>query len=365
MRSWVNNSFTGALAGAVFLLMLTAPEPGDACAFHTYAPERTAVDWIIDSRELILARPDPEDEFSYVMAERLKGRLESPDLPFLVDSTNRRRLAANPADSVLFALDDDGQWKMIAYVDSELRAVIDTVLSRAESWKEAGYNRKRLALSEGLQDHADPALRSLALREIDRAPYELLREIDLRIPVEALRAGLWTLQGYPYQPIRALLLGLSGSDAARSEIHGFIDRVASRERDRVNNLGAFATALIELDGPAGIARLEATFLANTSQSLYNLEQVVEALAIHNGVGSRGLRSSIDAALKRFLDARPEGAPLVARQFSSRGDWSQAARLRKILGERHLHGRIELLPVAVYVAQARRANARGSEQTPVN
>lgn len=364
MRRWINNPLAGTLAGAVLLFMLAAPEPVDACAFHTYVPERTAIDWVIDSRELILARPDPEDEFSYVMVERLNGRPESPDLPFLVDSVNRRRLAANPSDSVLFALGDDGRWEMVAYVDNDLRAIIDTVLSKSGSWKK-GYNRERFALFEGLQDHSDPALRSLALREIDRAPYELLKEIDLRIPVEELRANLWTLQGYPYQPIRILLLGLSGSDVARTEIHGFMERAADRERDRVSNLGAFATALIELDGPSGITRLEETFLANTRQPLHNLEQVVEALAIHNGVGSRDLRNAIDAALKRFLDVRPEGAPLVARQFSSRGDWSQAGRLQKILGERHLHASVELLPVAVYVAQARRAYARGLEQTPVN
>lgn len=362
MRPWSRNSIVRGVGGAVFLLTLMAPEPADACAFHTYLPERTAIDWIVDGQQVILARPDPENEFSYIMVERLRGQLESPDLTFLVDSSKRRRLAANPSDTVLFALNDGGQWTMVAYVDSEFRAIIDTVLSKSSTWKE-GYSRERFTLFEHLQDHPDPDLSSLALREIDRAPYKLLKEMDLRIPVEELRENLWTPQGYPYQPIRVLLLGISGSESARTEIYDFIDRVA--DWDWANSLGAFATALIELDGPDGVSRLEKTFLVNTDQPLDNLEQVVEALAIQNGVGSRDLQLAIDAALERFLDIRPEGAALVARQFSSRDDWSQAGQLQKRLGDRRLQRSTELLSIAMYVAQARRANARVSESMPEN
>jgi hypothetical protein len=137
---------------------------------------------------------------------------------------------------------------------------------------------------------------------LDKAPYDLLRGIDLKIPVESLLADLWTVQGIAYQPIRVLLLGVSKDQAARSEIHRFIAR--AQDSDTSTNLGAFATALVEIDGPAGIERLEREMLRDPGQPLGKLEQIVEALAIHNGANSADVKDAIGAALERLVGARP-------------------------------------------------------------
>jgi hypothetical protein len=340
---------------AALLYAAPADRAAEACAFHLYAPEKTVVDWIIQADHLVVARNDPENPFSYMVTETLRDGGRTVTIDQLVDTNTRRRFASNPDDAMLFAHDSEtGGWRSVAYLTPDFRQVVDRVRADMATWQ-PGYAAARFEMFAGLQDNPDAEVRRLAILEIDKAPYELLRGIDLRIPPDSLLAELWTPQGYPYQSIRILLLGLSGDDMARREIHAFVDRVA--EWDWANNLGAFATALVEIDGPDGVARLEKAFLANPTQPLDKLEQVVEALAIHSGVGSVALRAEIGTTLDRFLRARPEAAPLVARQFGSRSDWSQAAVLQTLLQDNRLDSATGLMAVAVYVAQARDANAK--------
>ena len=120
------------------------------------------------------------------------------------------------------------------------------------------------------------------------------------------------------------------------------------------HLGPFATALIELDGPSGVALLEEALLSDPDQPLETLTGPVEAMAIHHGLGEPARARAVTAALTRFVAARPEGAVLVARHFGSRYDWSQAASLSPLLSHPALRGSGGLLPVALYVAQARHA-----------
>ena len=114
---------------------------------------------------------------------------------------------------------------------------------------------------------------------------------------------------------------------------------------------------------AGVDFLEAHYLANPRQPLANLEQVVEALAIQHGAAPPEVRTQIAGALKRFVNARPEGAPLVARQFVTRQDWSQAPLLAQIMEEDWLTSAPDLLAVAIYVAQARGAGSVSAQTQP--
>jgi hypothetical protein len=323
-----------------------------ACGFHTYLPEKTVVDWIIDSDHLVVARNSPGNEFEYEVLDVLRGGGAAVDIPRLVDTRARQGFARNPQDTSLFAFDrEDQDWELVAHLTPEFRSVVEEVVRRAPNWG-AGYDPDRFRLFEALQDHPNEVLRMLALREIDQAPYDLLRTLDVRIPTQDLLSHLWTQDGYPYQPIRVLLLGLTDDEAARAEIHEFVDRVAGW--DWANNLGAFATALVEIDGKAGVALLESRFLSDADQPLDKLEQVVEALAIHNDIGTPDLVTEIGASITRLVALRPEAAPLVARQFGDRQDWSQALALEPVITDRSLPNAADYLRVAVYVAQGRDA-----------
>lgn len=344
---------------AMLLGVAYSSAPATACAFHTTKPDKTVIDRVVETDHLVIARSDPDDLFRFKVVETLVDGGRTPQIAELVDSTTRRRLDANPEDGVLFAhAPDTGTWLRLAYLTPAYGDVLDRVLAERSNWGE-GYGPARFEMFALLQTHPDGALRDLALREIDKAPYELLRNLELEIPVADLLAAMSGVQGYAYRPIRALLLGLSGEDAARKYLRRHIGAVAALGRG-TPHLGAFATALIEIDGVDGVERLERLLLADPDLPLATLEQVVEALAIHHGVGADGMRVSISAALQRLAGARPEAAPSVARQFGSRNDWSQAATLQRLVQDHALANTADLRAVAVYVAQARGAGTRRAD-----
>ncbi len=322
-----------------------------ACGFHMYAPEKTVIDWLVEGDHVVVARNAPGNPFAYVPVETLVDNGEPVAIGALVDSATRRRLALNPEDGVLFVHEPStGRWERLAYLTPDYRDLVETVLSRRAGWT-GPYDPDRFALFEGLQTHPSPAMRTLALREIDQAPYEMLRDIDLRIPVDDLLAGVRDPNGFALRPIRVLLLGLSDDPKARSALRTAIDSMGRVDTGSFI-LGAYATALIEIDGAAGIARLEDAVLNNPLLGIDTLEQVVSALAIHGGSGSPDLQGEIQKTLVRLMDARPVAAAAIARQYFTREDWSQADILEPVLRSGRLADAAVVMPVAMYLAQAR-------------
>lgn len=319
-----------------------------ACAFHTYNPEQTLVDRVIASPNVVLARPDPKDPNSFAPIQTLRGT--APDsLPTLVNSVYRKRLALNPEDSVLF-VQEDGDWQLAAYTPPDHQEIVMTVLENADAWK-GTYTRDWLDLFATRLTDDDEDLRNLALREVDKAPYSLLREISTPLPVQDMADQLWTLEGFTFQSIRVLLLGISDSDIARAEVANFLTRVQSWPW--ANTLGAFSVAEIELNGTKGVATLRDLYLTDPKQPVEKLEQVIEAFAIHAGVDhSDDLALAMDAAITDMLQARPDAGAALARQFGSRSDWRHGDVLTQVLTDNHLSQGSGLLEVAMYVAQAR-------------
>ena len=326
-------------------LWLALSGPGLPCAFHTIAPERTAIDRITQAQDLILARPGARNPFAFEVTEVLRGTADTPP-PFLVSSEDRRRLSLHPDEAVIFARGGSGEWERVALLDTAFRPLLE----QARDWP-AAYTDTRFATFAGLLDHPDPDIRRLALQEIDKAPYPMLRSLRGRTPpAETLIAGLWTRDGYPYQSIHVLLLGLEGSDAARAEILRHFDDAARPGDDP--RLGAFATALVELDGAQGIARLEQLYFADPAQPLTRVEQVVEALAIQSAANPDQIAGPVGEAFDRLIAARPGAAAAIARQYAAREDWSQVERLGRAVSEGRMTASADLLSVAVYLARAR-------------
>lgn len=351
---WAKRLAVVSLLAAAGALCLPSPlvHSASACAFHTSLPARTLVDELIESDHIVLARPDEQNGYSYRVVETLRDGGRPVVLRQLVDSAMRRSLIANPHHSVLFVFDTDAEdWVSIAYLDEERRRIIDTVMTGMRSWG-PDYDPGRFAIFEALQDHPDAILRALALQELDRASYKMLRTLDLRFSVDELLDGLWSMGALPYVPIRALLLGLSKDERARAEINTRIEKWSSGYAPRY--LGAFATALIESEGAAGVDKLAELYLADPSQRLDTLEMVVEAMAIQSGANTPAVRHRIAEATAALTSARPGAAALVVRQFGSRNDWSQAEHLKALLSAKAITSAADLLPVVSYVAMAERA-----------
>ena len=320
-----------------------------ACAFHSYKPENTVIDWLLKAEHLVTARASQQDDYTYQVAETLRDGEGPVPITWLADGATRNRLAANPDDALLFAYDVSSEkWRNVAYLSTAFRQVVDDVLTQEQDWG-TQFHAARFRFFEDLLDHTDPAIRGLAIAEIDKAPYALLKTMAVKPSADRLLSDLWSPDDYQYQAIRILLLGLTGAPEARAEILAFVDRTA--DWDWARNLGAYSTALVEIDGVAGVELLDATLLSDHRQPLDKLEMVVEALAIHHGVGPRAVRDGIARALDRLVRERPQAAPLIARQFGSRNDFSREGALRGALRSKQLQSAEAFMSVASYIAQA--------------
>lgn len=331
-------------------LGLTAAPVAMACAFHTYAPDPTLVDVLMGSAHVVVARPDPAAPSVYRAVDALIGPMAFVEIPIAVDGDTRAALAATPDAAVLFARDGSyGPWLQLAVLDAPYRGVIDTVVARRDAWIMGDYE-DRFQLFAGRLNDPNPDLRRLALMELDRADYSVLRRLDLP---DVTGLGQDLEGGEPeLRPIRLLLAGLS-KDAALIPVlaEGLVSAVA---RD-VPYLGAYATALVELAGPQAVAQIIDLYLAPETLPLATREKIVEALAIHSQSGPAKTKRAIRRGMSDLLDATPELAAAVARQFGFRSDWTMARPIKAAYAAAPPQTVADIFAVTQYIAVAEGGN----------
>ncbi len=336
MRVW-------AQAGVVSLGFATSAV---ACAFHSYTPDPTLVDILMGSEHAVLAQPDPANPYYYTPVAALIGSTDGVVIPDPLDDKTLARLKQNPSATVLFARDGPyGPWLKLAVLDDRYRAVIDTVIGRKDSWS-LGGDEDRYQVFAGLVNDANPDIRRLALLELDRADYSLLRE--MRLPkVASLRADLEA--GDPdLRPIRILLAGLSHDKRLVQIVSDGLDSAARRD---VAYLGAYATALVELGGADSVGYIIERFLAPDALTVATREKIIEALAIHSQTGETPVKRAVRSGLTNLLGERPELAAAVARQFGFRSDWSLAKPLRAAAAARPPSEIADVFSINQYLAIA--------------
>jgi hypothetical protein len=143
--------------------------------------------------------------------------------------------------------------------------------------------------------------------------------LPLDIDVARLRAQLNDPMEFDLRPIRILLLGQSEMPDLKPEFRAGLQRSIELES---SELGAFATALIQLGGSASVEEIAATYLINQQVPLVPREVLIEALALHHESGSPELRKTISRSLATAAWVDPALAGAIARQFGSRNDGSQ-------------------------------------------
>lgn len=282
-----------------------------ACEFHGYTPDPTLVDILLGTEQVVIAQPAADDPTRYVMQEALLGP-EGIPIPIPVTAD------VGPSETVLLAREEAyGPWLELAVLDDAYRDLIDQVIARQSDWLYGGDD-ERFQMFADLVNHPNPDIRDLALRELDRADYIILRGLDIP-PVSTLRSDVQDVDD-DLRPIRILLAGLSGDQSYVDVISGGLTRAVALD---LPYLGAYATALIELQGPKAVKIIvDAHFLA--SDLPYDThERLLEALAIKNQT-ARGMTSrAIEQGMSQVLQEAPELAGIAARQFGIRSDWSIA------------------------------------------
>lgn len=285
-----------------------------ACAFHGYTPNPTAVDVLLGTEQIVIARPASSDPNRLAPVETLAGPPLS-DIPVTVDTATQRRLAANADSTVLLARDGAyGPWLQIAVLDPRYRAVMDHVIARQSAWLN-GNEAERLSFFAKLVNDPNPDVRRLALQELDRVSYSDLR--DARVPmVRTLGQDIVKGDG-DLKPIRILLAGLSGDATYSALLQSELAAAVPRD---VPHLGAYATALVELDGQAGVAHILDNHLTDPTLLWGAREKLLQALAIQYRVAPGPTRRSIARGIAELSRSSPDMAEAAARQFGSTDRW---------------------------------------------
>ncbi|MDJ0822457.1 MAG: hypothetical protein QNJ09_11715 [Paracoccaceae bacterium] len=302
----MRHGFLGwVLSGA---LSLGAGQGALACAFHGYTPDPTLVDLLLATEQVVTVRLDPGDARRYVPVRTLMGP-EVAEIAISAGPDMRQRLKANPAQTVLLARDGAyGPWMEIAVLDARYRQVVERVVARQSAWL-LGADQERLALFAKHLNDPNPDIRRLALQELDRAPYADLKK--LRLPkVQNLRQDLSNGER-DLMPIRVLLAGLSSDKGFGRVLATDLDTAV---RSDVPYLGAYATALIELQGKAAVRHILERYLTTGTLPITTQERLLEALALHYKTGSSAMRRLIAREVAALVRERPTLAEPAARQF---------------------------------------------------
>jgi len=354
------------LAGVLLTVTLFVfATPAVACPVCIDRPEATLADRLLRAEVVIVAREDPAQPFHFAPVGILKGTVGAEPIPLLLDSTTRRRLSARPDAGVLLLRDGD-DWTRAGFADTVWRETVMTILSEGPRWSRASDERFRFF--EALLHHADDRVRHLAIDELSRARYGLIRAMPRPIDGTTARRALVDRFEIPWASFYILMLGLSerpGDQALVRDRHAAIARLGgSRE------LGAWAAALIEIDGAAAIGRLAKTWFETPGRDVEALRDVITALAVHGREGDPALRPTILATLGDVPLLRPDLGGSVAAALGEIGDFSQADVIERAMLDAARRNDValrepELLAAGLYVSRARRAEDAAADRREVS
>lgn len=350
--------FRAALAAA----LIAGAGPAAACPVCIDKPEATLTDRLLEADTVVIAREDPSHPFRFAAAVLLKGGAVDEPIPLLLDSATRRLIALRPEDGVLLAYGRDG-WSHAGYADAVWRATAAAILKEGPGWREAPDSRFAFFAARLHDDDAD--LRRLAVDELSRARYGLIRAMDRPLGGAAARAALIDPARIPWAGFYILMLGLS----ERAEDHALVrDRVASAARlGGGRELDAWATAWIEIDGATAVAALAADWFETPDRPAADLRAVIDALSVHAREGEPALRPAILSALYALPARRPDVGGSVAAVLGAIGDFSQAEAIERAMRDVARRKTLqlddsELVSAALYAGRARWAARAAASET---
>lgn len=300
------------LASAAFAAALGWAPPAAACLACIEMPQQSLADRVLAAEAVALLRPMPDDPFRFAPTGFLRGGPAVPPVPFLVSRSRAAELAADPQAAVVGTWSEAEGWAVHDFGGPALAEALADLLARDLSTPAA----RRDAFAP-LVPHPDPAVARMAMVEMARLPYPVLRQagvrIDRRLVADMAADPHWA----EWAPAAIVLLGLSDDPADAA----FLRRtVADMARDgRSTHLAAWATALIEVDGHA-IEWLEATYGGAVARDEGELRQIGLAMAGHAMREDR-FGTAVRAAMAGLAERSPAFTAAVAGPLMDRGDWS--------------------------------------------
>jgi len=299
-----------------------------ACQICVPLPERTLADRLLASDAVVLAREDAARPFHYQPVETLFGKPGEAPIDLFLHSQARRMLAADPDRAMVLTHNPrDDSWTALGFTTPELERVLREILAQAGRWQPLETdNLERLDWFAPLLGHPDKRLHELAYLEIGRAPYAEIRRLAPRIVPETLNEMLVNPRYLEWRSLAILLLGESGQEQDQARVR---ETLAEKARlGSSTNLAAWATALVAVDGTAGIEQLASLYASNPRRSRDELDAVVQALSVHAKAAPE-LQGPVADAYRLMLEHHPAMAPAMVHDLIAWQRWDFAPRIREI------------------------------------
>lgn len=297
-----------------------------ACQICLPFPTDSLADHILAAEHLVLARENPEQPYTLGITRVLEGG-DPPPLELFLDSSSRRWLSFDEDRSILCGwLPEKGGWQSLARHDEVLAPIVRDILSHRKQWQ--ADPKSRYGYFADYLGNDDPTLADLAHLEVARAPYDRLIRFASRIPRERLLEELGNVRRIEWQALYILLLAQSDHPADHRMIREKVERNA--RVGIILQTAAWATALIEIDGTAGIERLSELYLGETEREPEELAAIHAALRVQADKGNPGLRETVVAAYGRLLDRAPALAPDLADDLTRWQRFEHASTFASLL-----------------------------------
>jgi hypothetical protein len=317
------------LAATIAVALIIGAPPAAACVLCLPYPKKTSADYVIESSIVVFARENPARPLLFAPVETLKGHYHGDFIPLLVDSTTARALRLDPTLSVVLAQDrSGGAWTKLGLAGSEYQAVMREI-ARWSDWGVESKTAEERALyfAPHLQTK-DRGLAELAFLEIGRAPYPTIRDLRGGLSREDIYSRINDLFHIEWHSLYILMLGMSDRPDDIAFVRGKLS--AAMRFGMTTNLGAYATALIEMMGADAVKLLAREYFPGPAHSDAELVEILKALSVQGNEGRAELRATVIDAYGLLLDRRPAFAGYVARDLFNWKVTGLGPRMRAIL-----------------------------------
>jgi hypothetical protein len=311
-------------------------------------PVESLSDQVRAAEVVAILRAAPDDPFRFAPVRILKGDAETPPVPFLVSRSRAAELAADPDGGVVGTWTRADGWVIHDYGGAGLALVLSDLLANDLSTPES-----QRGTFENLIDHPEPAVARMAMVELATLPYTVLRETDVRVSrhmvVDMLADPKWT----EWAPIMIILFGMSDDPGDVAFLNRAMRIIAANSR--TVHLAAWATALIEMEGAAGVAWLKTAYSDDPSRTEAELKAIGLALASHAQRTDQA-GDAIHDALGDLAMRQPAIAGAMAQAMMEREDWSLAGTFRELLDDGRITAPADAFVITHYVLAAADAAA---------
>ena len=176
-------------------------------------------------------------------------------------------------------------------------------------------------------DATSPTVAMTALDEITRAPYRAIRSLKGAIPAPTL--ARWIDAAGPPQR-RNLAILLAGLDHQDGLVTAGLRQLSTAQDDGA--AAALLTARLEIDGPTGIAKVEADWVTAPGLSRSVSGSALLALRVHAEAEPELWRTPVGIAYRRIVTLNPNLAGLAASHLEALALWDAAPELGQALAD---------------------------------